>query len=379
VPGDTIIFVTVNFPPHRAGGAERQALLQARELTARGWSVEVVCPRNRSEDPAPVVDGIPVSRLLTLRRPFERLSWCVRLTLFLVRRRARCRLIHVHVANVQADAGALAATVMRRPLYVKVASGGVSGEIAGRRRRRVGVGRWFGLRRATAVQALSPQIAAELREVGVAPGRIRVLPNGVDVDHFRPPTSNERDAARAELGVAPGELVVAFLGRFARYKGAETLLDAWDPAVHRGARLLLVGARLTEDPLGPIPDRPGLAALPWAADPRRIFHAADVFVHPALADGMPNSVLEAMACGVPVVAARTPAVLNVVGDADAVVLFEPANADALRRVLADLLDDADRRRALGEAGRQRALQFSHGTVVGLLERAYAVVGGPVRR
>jgi glycosyltransferase involved in cell wall biosynthesis len=361
----------VNFPPNRAGGAERQALLQARTLAAMGHDVRVVCARNRGESRAPRVDGIEVTRFLTLRRPLERLSWAVGLAAFLVRNRSRTRLIHVHVANVQADVAVLAGRLIRRPVYVKVASGGISGEVHARRGRRFPVGRWYGLRHAQRVQALSPQIAQELGEAGVPPEKIELLPNGVDTDHFRPPSDEERAHARSALGLAPQDTVVAYLGRFARYKGAATLIGAWEKGLGERAKLLIIGARATEDPLEEIPRLPGLVVRPWTPDPRLVLHAADVFVHPALADGMPNAMLEAMACGLAVVGARTPAVVNVTGDEPVAVLFEPEDATGLHAALASLVDDPALRARLGPAARRRALDFDHHGVVERLVRAYA--------
>src|SRR5205814_786993 len=137
----------------------------------------------------------------------------------------RFDLVHVHLANLQADVVALAARVSGRPVYVKIACGGSIGEIS-RMSRAAILTRRIGLRRAAVVQALSEEIRGELVAIGVDEARIVRLPNGLDRTRFRPSARAERAELRRRLGLPDGVLVM-FAGRFAAYKGIDDLLSAW--------------------------------------------------------------------------------------------------------------------------------------------------------
>jgi glycosyltransferase involved in cell wall biosynthesis len=155
-----------------------------------------------------------------------------------------------------------------------------------------------------------------LREVGIRT-RIEVIPNGVDLQRFRPAADeSERTECRTALGFTADQRIVTFVGAVSPRKGADLLLEAWLRLAPRfpDAHLVVVGARKD---LG----RPNLesfarnleALAQASGSPERIhfpglvdnvedyLRASDVFVFPSRREGMPNTVLEAMACGLPVV------------------------------------------------------------------------------
>lgn len=132
--------------------------------------------------------------------------------------------------------------------------------------------------------------------------RIEVVPNGLPLDVWRP---GDRHAARAELGVGEGDvLIAASAGDWsARYKGGPVLIEALRRVSDPTLTLIILGESRA------LPDLSGLRVLRpgFVKDPLRcasLLSAADLFVHPALVDNFPNSVLEGIACGVPVVAFR---------------------------------------------------------------------------
>ncbi|MGO4599360.1 glycosyltransferase family 4 protein [Terrabacter sp. 2RAF25] len=143
-----------------------------------------------------------------------------------------------------------------------------------------------------------------------------VIGNGVDVERFRPPTAVERRQARERLGLGAGDRMVLFIGNEFGRKGLPVLLEAvglLGPEVH----LVVVGG--TPDLVAVETSRPSALRLGERlrfagghADPRPWLHAADVLAMPSAYESYGLVVLEALACGVPVVATRTGCVPDVV-------------------------------------------------------------------
>lgn len=367
-----ILFFTLEYEPGLAGGAERQARLQAEELSRRGHRVSVVCPRSRGQRTGPV-GNVRVTRLPRSRRPgLRKLSYAVTLGCWLIVRGRRFDVWHVHLASRQADWVVLLATLLHRPTYVKVASGGETGEV------HLGnccawMTRRIGLRGAGRVQALSGEIAAELRQVGVRPDRIVRIPNGLDLSVFRPAGSTYRQSARRRLGLPCESRVVLYSGRFAQYKGLGDLLEAWPNVVsHADGVLVLVGARGREDkPLSVPLSGPRVICRPWTSTVVDYLHAADVFVYPPHQDGMSNALLEAMACGVAPVATRIPAVEGLLEHERNALLIPPFASRELSVALLRLLRDDRLREQIAHAAAQTAREYSVEDVVSGIEQTYA--------
>lgn len=184
--------------------------------------------------------------------------------------------------------------------------------------------------------------------LGVDDRRILVAPNAVDVDLFSP---GDRERARQRLGLPQDRPIVAFTGHFVERKGPLRLLEALRSRPDTGAVFIGAGAQRPEgDPvLFAGPQQHG-QVVEW-------LRAADLFVLPTLAEGSPNAVLEAMACGLPIVSSDIPALRETVPP-EAGRLVDPLDVPALAAAIGALLDDADLRRSMGRAGRARAESFS---------------------
>jgi glycosyltransferase involved in cell wall biosynthesis len=197
-----------------------------------------------------------------------------------------------------------------------------------------------------------------VREAGLAEDHpTRVIPNGVDVSVFRPGSCRD---ARESLGLpADREILLVVANALMRnpFKDVETLVAALLAVAgfrERRPLLLAVGA---EAPL----DVEGIEtmAVPFVEDPARVaayYQAADVYVHPALAENLPLTVIEAMACGTPVVASDVGGVGELVVDGVTGLLVPCRDSEALASAITELLDDGDRREAFGRAAAQRVLE-----------------------
>lgn len=202
---------------------------------------------------------------------------------------------------------------------------------------------------------------------GVDPGRITVIPMGIDTEWFRPDAAL-RDTCRAELGISPGEIMVLFTGRMVWEKGVYDLVHAARLAkAAQGdlpVRYVMVGKGPEREAVMARAGEVGLADsfLFVESHPydrmRDLNNAADLFVLPSISlrtwkEQFGMVLAESMACGTPVVSTSSGSIPEVVGDAGILV---PANDPGeLAAAIASLCASAERRAALSEKGRARAV------------------------
>ncbi|MDE2291966.1 MAG: glycosyltransferase family 4 protein [Elusimicrobia bacterium] len=351
-----VVMVSAGFHPS-VGGAERQAFELSRALIARGASVRVLTRRLPGLHAAETVDGVPVERLA---------AWgggLLNSTVFFWACLARLLagagdidVIHAHLAGSPALAAALAGRLCGKRVVVKVGGGRGIGEIALSARTAPGRLKLLLLRLlAPRFVAVAADLAEELAEHGLGPAEL--VPNGVDVERFRPARPGEREELRTRFGLSPGP-VFLYMGRLA----VEKRLPAFAAAFVRAAAGHSPAPQLVA--AGEGPERGALEAaarsagvrltlLAPQADPAPLYRAADAFVLPSVSEGLSNALLEAMASGLPVVASRVGGTAEAVEDGVSGLLFdgEPSSAEeAVRR----LLGDPALGRRLGEAARRRA-------------------------
>jgi glycosyltransferase involved in cell wall biosynthesis len=194
----------------------------------------------------------------------------------------------------------------------------------------------WALPRARRVVAVSRPLADEAVELGVPRERVAIVLNGVDGELFLP---RDREAARAELGLPAGPIAL-FVGNLKEEKGVLDLAGAWAEVVdgQPDATLVIVGdgpahaaVSAKVGPLGArvrLVGRQPLPAIPtWMA-------AADVVVLPSHAEGTPNAVLEALACGRRVVASAVGGIPDLITRDELGTLVAPRDPRALARALA---------------------------------------------
>jgi phosphatidylinositol alpha-mannosyltransferase len=228
---------------------------------------------------------------------------------------------------------------------------------------------------------LAPLIARLSRRVAVSeaarqtvarhfPGRYEIVPNGIDVDHFR------RSRPRP-MDMAEGRRHVVFVGRLEPRKGVEYLIEAMRPVgrQHPAARLIIVG------------DGPARRALEGAARAAGVdacfagrvadsaipgyFQWADLVCSPATGgESFGIVLLEALACGTPIVATRIDGYRTVVGDAQCGRLVPPADAAALAAAIGELLANDDERRRCGARGLALARAYDWPVIARRLESIY---------
>lgn len=360
-----VCYVVSFFHPF-ASGAERQALAQGAELARRGHTVHVI---TRSVPGYPIVDeehqGIFIHRWIktTTAGPLFGLSFVAGVMTALKRLNSEIDVIHTHQGLWEAVATGLARSMLGlRPTLVQPASAGYYGEADELRRTRASPL----LRRAilanTGFAAISAEIDRQWRELGVAPGRIVRMASGVNVQEFHPGPS------MVDADLLPRPRVI-FTGRLHPQKNLPLLLEAWAKVVRQSeANLILVGPGNDRQRLIELAASLGISdrvQFVGAVDsPAEYLRAADIFVLPSVAEGMSNSLLEAMATALPCVVSGIGGNTDLVADGQTGRLVAQPAAEAWSNTILELLENASEARRLGSAAHQRIdREFALGVVV----------------
>ncbi len=202
----------------------------------------------------------------------------------------------------------------------------------------------------------SPSMGAALKEWGVTTP-ITIWSRGIDHDRFRP---DRRDLAwRRELGIADHEIAIGFLGRLVKEKGLDVFADVVKELTRRGVphKVLVVGKGPAEEWFAAQAPGAIFAGFQSGDDLGRAVASMDVFFNPSITETFGNVTTEAMAAGVPVVAARATGAVDLVEDGVTGFLVEPKDvtgyADAIARIVADPALKA----SMGQAGHVKAAQY----------------------
>ena len=328
-------------------GIERMLLALLPELRARAWDAELACLGVRGRPGAEVgaaaaALGVPVRYARFARGADPRgMLDLVRLVVG-----ARPDVLHLHGYK---------ATILAAPLGL-VRGIPTVGTLHAEAKQAVGVGAYvtlegYALRRMRRLAAVSDAIRDELVSRGVPPDRIEVVPNGIT----GPAANGVRPA-----GSRDGPTVVA-VGRLIPEKNVEVLLEA----VRRlrgefpGIRLLVAGDGPLRDLLAGRARDLGIAEavtfLGYVDDVPALLAAADCFVLPSRTEGMPISLLEAMACGAAIVASRVGGIPGIARADREALLVPPGDLEDLTGALRRVLGDRELAARLGAGARERFL------------------------
>ena len=378
-----VCLLTETFAPV-IGGGETQVRLLAERLIERGAPAFVVTRRSaKTLTPRELVGTVPVYRVGPCGFPrYGKYLMLLPAIQRLINERARYDLICVSGFRVLGAAGMLAGRWLGKPVVLKA---DCEGEFSGtfvRADARVATHLWLArlsqawlawrnrlLRRGDLFVSISSRIEEELVRHGVRPSAIQSIPNAIDVRVFHPVAAEEKPRMRSRLGLPLEAFLVAYTGKLIQGKGLELLLRVWKDvtARHPEARLMLIGSGAgqflsCEDALRAsvrehqLSDR--VEFIGAVSDVHRYLQAADLYVFPSEREALPSALLEALACGLPVIATRVGAIPDVIDGATNGLLVEPNAAEALRHAICHLIEHRGAAQALGAKGRESVERFS---------------------
>lgn len=219
------------------------------------------------------------------------------------------------------------------------------------------------LRKADAFSAISSEIASEWISSGIPSNKVHLIPNSVDTDHFVPVEPGQKLAVREKLNLPRDAVIAIYTGRLVSYKGLPLLLRVWNQICNKRNDVLLILAGTggldihnCESDLREYVKSNKLGQYVLFTGPiqnvSEYLRAADIFVFPTENDAFPSSVVEAMACGLPVLTTPVGAIQTIITHQENGILVEPGNEAQLFEALDVMLSDEELISRLGRAGRQ---------------------------
>lgn len=207
------------------------------------------------------------------------------------------------------------------------------------------------------------------------PGRFEFLPNGVEEAFFTPREYN-----------ASGSLRLLYVGTWLDRKGVFYLAEAFRILAESATetRLTVAGCLVAEEEVksffaAEIRDRVNVARFVARADMPAMYASHDIFVLPSLVEGMPLSLLEAMALGMPVVTTSTGGMLDMIADGVDGLLVAPADSEALAAAVVRVVKSAELRSRIGRAAREKVRNQTWSDVAGKLEKVLEMAARNARR
>jgi glycosyltransferase involved in cell wall biosynthesis len=357
------------------GGGETQARLLAEDLTSSGFEVIVVA--RRSERALPKVERM--GRFMVYRippvgeGPLVRWRMLVSCLIALLELRRKYDIIFVSGFKALGVSAVTIGKLFRKPCILKADSNGeMSGAFFAGGLKKLGAApsslgvqlflsaRNAILRKADRFVAISSDIGAELVQHGVHANQIHHITNSVDTTRFSPVDRRRKHELREKFGIPSTSTVVTFTGRLVSYKGLPLLLRVWKDIYQQRDDMLLVligsggldihncEAELKEY----VRSNDLQARVCFTGDVRNVheyLQMSDIFAFPTEKEAFPLALIEAMACGLPVITTPTGGIKDIIAHGENGLLVEPGNADQLYAAIGALGADVSQMASLGAA------------------------------
>ncbi len=332
------------------GGAEKQAFELSKALVKKGLKVAVITRRTGGLPARETLEGVDIERFSTFGSgAVDSVVFMIKVFFYMLARRAEYEVAHVHLASSHAVAAVLAGRLTGKKIVIKLGRGRGLDELTLSQRTMAGrlKLKFFSLS-GPEILVLSREAFAWLENSPEFQGlKPRLFRNGVDTGRYTPPLYQEKIAAKAAVGLENDTVFLA-VGRLVPEKRMRELVELWAEVLAGGGtqpriRLIIVGSGPEEKILKDAVRKLDLGQSVVLAGPKGdllpYYRAADVFILPSLTEGMSNSMLEAMACGVAIMAGRVDGARDVISEGESGFLFDPLNSgeikECLRRYAAD--------------------------------------------
>ena len=355
------------------GGAQLNALRLATQLKGFGFSVMIMgygdhrsikahLARFNISSEIPIYPISPLSANLfgKLSTYWPNIFFVLPCFFKLLKNRRRFDIVYGPLLMESGLLCALSSIFLGKPSIVKIGSAGRYGDVQRALRVAATAIRRVLFRRITKFVCLTKEIEDELvKELFMSRNKLIRIPNGVDLQRFKPANPLKRKKIRENMGIRPGEKVILFVGRLEKKKRVDFLLRAWHGVQsdrNANERLLIVGEGSLRSELENLAEKLKIGRkVTFYGESDNVIpcmQAADIFVLPSVSEGLANVFLESMAVGLPVVGTNTTGNCEILKPKKNAVLFEQEDIQDLTKAILYLLQNEEAAGNLGHNARR---------------------------
>lgn len=373
-PRPRVLMVTGAYAPETSGASLQcrnliRALRDRADFTVLTTSTDPALPWNS------IVDDTQVRRVTVDPNSHSSKAFAIeRMASSFLELASGIDIVHLHGVSQKSMLVIALAKLLGKKIVIKLTSFGHDDPASIRAK---GALTWAAYRQADRFIGVTPRFAEGFDATGLEESRFVFIPNGVDLDRFKPSSVGVRAEFQNQLRIPTGDPVILFVGFFSPEKNPDVLFDAWLSLFERGVRSTLVLVGATRGPYyeidAGIADRikskvakrglsESVVFVEAADNIEHYFRAADVFALPTAREGLPNVLLEAMASGVPPVITQLEGVTDWIVTSGVTGELVPAvDSQAFADAIEGLLASRERREAIGAAARAHVAEhFSLG-------------------
>ena len=350
-----ILFIIRYFYPF-VGGTEKQALALASCLVEKGVNVKIITSRfERKWAKHEIMDEVEVIRLFSPRvKILGALLFLFCLAVYLIKHRKTFSLIHTFQIGYTSSLSILLANLLRKPSVIKLACSGWGGDIQRAKKTLYGRIFLFLAKKASRIITLSSTIERELIEEKIDPSKIKLIHNGVDLARFK--EIEGKSQLRKKLGI-PDKKSIIYTGRLAYQKGIDVLIRSFSKLNgETGCQLIIIGDGPERQDIVRLIDHYQLSKsvilIEVAEDIASYLNTADVFVLSSRFEGLSNSLLEAMACEIPVISSRVGGSVDIINEGINGLLVDVDNEEQLSQAISKALNNFSLAASLGGNARK---------------------------
>jgi glycosyltransferase involved in cell wall biosynthesis len=399
-----VCMIISNFYPV-LGGAEIQAFRLSQKLVKKGLNVDVVTRHQRGLKFSETIEGVNIHRMPCFGGLISKsLTYTLFGLLWIVYHRKKVDVLHCHQALSPTTIGVLAKQLIKKGVLVKLTATDLYGDVyqisilpfKDLRKRLLGKVDYFII--------MNEIMQRQLELMGIRDLKTKTIFNGVDISVFHPVNTERKNLLRKKLMLPEDSKLVIFTGRLETQKDLSTLIKAWDifkidnnethmsfrltkkdenvipakagiqstkdwiPCQARNDRktfsserdnslLLIVGEGSQKKEIESLIEKSrfkhSIKILGYRSNIRDYLQASDCFVLPSVDEGISNSLLEAMACGLPPIVTKVGSNPEVVEHLNSGILVESRDSESLGKAISFMLSNEQMRRYMGRSARER--------------------------
>jgi glycosyltransferase involved in cell wall biosynthesis len=350
-----VIFTIRYFHPF-VGGTEKQALTLASRLAEKGIDVTILTSRfQKSWQRREFIGNVKVIRFCSPTiRVIGALIFLSCLAAYLIRQRKNYSIIHTFQIGYTSFLSILMGMSLRKPTVLKLASSGSGGDIQRAKRTAWGSLCLLMAKKASRIISVSTTVEQELLDEQISPSIIAAIANGVDLHRYD--RCMDKSKMRKRMNI-PEVHTIIFTGRLSAEKGVDflirgfALLDKTKPC-----QLLIIADGPERENIMRLIKKcnasDSVMLIPAAAETAPYLGASDMFVLPSRFEGLSNALLEAMACGLPVISTRVGGSKDLIQDGGNGLLVDIDNEEQLAGAMGRVLGDRQLAGYLGKNARE---------------------------